>query len=60
MGTLTKALSGIGILIAIFLVLNNASSSVKVVDVIGKNAINGISVLQGRSVQLSGTYDKAK
>lgn len=52
MGTLYKVISGIGILIAIFLVLNNASASVKVVDVIGKNAINGISVLQGRSVQI--------
>ena len=53
MTTLSKVLSGIGILIAIFLVLNNASASVKVVDVIGKNAINGISVLQGRKVQIT-------
>lgn len=51
MGTLYKVLSGIGVLIAIFLVLNNASASVDVVNVIGKNAINGISVLQGRDVQ---------
>lgn len=53
MGTLSKVLGGIGVLIAIFLVLNNASASVKVVDVIGKNAINGISVLQGRKVQIT-------
>ena len=52
MGTLSKVLSGIGVLIAIFLVLNKASDSVKVVDVIGKNAINGIAILQGRQTMI--------
>ena len=42
-----------GILIAIFLILNNASASVKVVDVLGKNSINMVSVLQGRKVQIA-------
>ena len=53
MGTLYKVLSGMGILIAIFLILNNASASVKVVDVLGKNSINMVSVLQGRKVQIA-------
>lgn len=52
MGTLYKVLSGMGILIAIYLVLSNASASVKVVDVLGKNSINMVSTLQGRNVQI--------
>ena len=60
MGTLYKVLSGMGILIAIFLILNHASASIQVVDVLGKNSINMVSVLQGREVQIkhssSGTY----
>ena len=52
MATVSKVLGGIGILIAIYLVLSRASDSVAVVDVIGKNAINGISVLQGRNTQI--------
>ena len=53
MAYLYKVLSGMGILIAIFLILNNASASVKVVDVLGKNSINMVSVLQGRKVQIA-------
>lgn len=53
MGTLYKVLSGMGVLIAIFLILNNASASIQVVDVLGKNSINMVSVLQGRSVQIA-------
>lgn len=53
MAYLYKVLSGMGILIAIFLILNNATASVKVVDVLGKNSINMVSVLQGRKVQIA-------
>lgn len=60
MGTLYKVLSGMGILIAIFLILNNASASIQVVDVLGKNSINMVSVLQGRSVQIAHKSDGTK
>lgn len=53
MGTLYKVLSGMGVLIAIFLILNNADASIKVVDVLGKNSINMVSVLQGRDVKIA-------
>ena len=53
MGTLYKVLSGMGVLIAIFLILNNAGASIQVIDVLGKNSINMVSVLQGRRTQIN-------
>lgn len=52
MGAITKVLSGIGILIAIFLFLNNATATSSIINTIGKNSINGISILQGRNAQV--------
>lgn len=49
MGTLTKVISGIGVLIAIFLFLNNMNATTSIINTIGKNSINGIAVLQGRT-----------
>ena len=49
MNHLTKILGGIGILIAIYLVLSNGSQSIKIVESISSNALNGIQVLQGRN-----------
>ncbi|CAM2914889.1 hypothetical protein [Erysipelothrix tonsillarum] len=41
-------LTGIGILIGIFLFLNNWSASVSIINAVGKNATAGIKTLQGR------------
>ena len=60
MSYLYKVLCGMGVLIAIFLILNNASASIQVVDVLGKNSINMVSVLQGRSTQISHKSDGTK
>lgn len=48
MSTISKVLSGIGVLIAIFLFLNNMAATTSIINTIGKNSINGIAVLQGR------------
>ena len=53
MNTLYKVLCGMGVLIGIFLILNNASASIQVVDVLGKNSINMVSVLQGRDTKIA-------
>ena len=45
-------IAGIGILIAIFLFLNNYRATASIINTIGTNAINGISILQGRNVQI--------
>lgn len=49
MSHLVRILSGIGILIAVYLVLSNGSQSVKIIDSISSNALNGIQILQGRN-----------
>lgn len=49
MGNIYKVITGIGLLIGIFLVLSNFTGTVAVINTISKNAINGISVLQGRN-----------
>lgn len=48
MGSFYKIVSGIGILIALYLFLSNASATANIVNTIGRNSINGIKVLQGR------------
>lgn len=52
MGTLTKVVSGIGVLIAIYLFLDNFNATSSIINTIGKNSINGIAVLQGRDAQI--------
>jgi hypothetical protein len=48
MNQLTKIVGGVGILIGMFLVLNNYTASTKIISTIASNSINGIRVLQGR------------
>ena len=48
MNHLTTWLSGIGILIFVYLVLNNGDQSVNIIKTISNNAILGIKALQGR------------
>ena len=48
MKSITDILSGIGVLIALYLVLYNADASVNLVSTIINSASNGIKVLQGR------------
>lgn len=48
MNKIVEVLSGIGILIAIYLFLSQGSTTVKIIESISGNMINGIQVLQGR------------
>ena len=54
MSHLSSWLAGIGMLIAIYLFLSNANSTVKIINSIASNSINGIQVLQGRSKLITG------
>lgn len=49
MNNIITILSGIGILIAIYLFLTNAGNTVKIIESISGNMIDGIQVLQGRN-----------
>jgi anaerobic C4-dicarboxylate transporter len=49
-GQVVKVISGIGLLIFVFLILNNYKATVEVINSIAKNSISGISVLQGKDV----------
>lgn len=42
------AVAGIGILIGIFLFLNNGRQTTSIINTLGSNSIQGIKVLQGR------------
>ena len=48
MHTVTKVLSGIGILIGIYLILSNGHETSKLINSVMSSATNGIKVLQGR------------
>ena len=43
-----KTVAGIGLLIAIYLFVANATQTAKIIESIGSNATAGIKVLQGR------------
>lgn len=45
---LGKTISGIGLLIAIYLFISNANQTAKIIESIGSNTTKGIKVLQGR------------
>lgn len=45
---IAKLLSGTGILVAMYLILNNASGSVSVINALGNVYSQGVSTLQGR------------
>lgn len=48
MKDLLTIVSGIGLLIGIYLFVKNGDQTIKIIDSIGKNATAGISTLQGR------------
>lgn len=54
MNNVMNVISGIGVLIAIFLFLNNYKATTSIINTIGSNAINGIQVLQGRNKLVTG------
>lgn len=45
---LGEVLAGIGMLIFVFLLLNNYRATTSIIDTIASNSIQGIKVLQGR------------
>lgn len=48
MGTVSKILSGSAMLIGIYLILKNSSSTVKVINSLGGVYTSGVKTLQGR------------
>ena len=48
MGTVTKIISGTGILIAIYLFLSNYTATTKVISQLGSTYSSSVKVLQGR------------
>lgn len=45
---LADTIAGIGLLIGIFLFLNNGSATTNIINAIAQNSVSGIKVLQGR------------
>jgi hypothetical protein len=45
---IAEIISGIGLLIAVYLFLHNGTKTVSIIDSISKNSISGIKTLQGR------------
>lgn len=43
-----RTIAGIGLLIFVFLLLNNGKQTVSVIETIASNSIRGIKTLQGR------------
>ena len=48
MARLVEILTGVGILIGIFLIVSHGAESAKIINAIGMNSVNGIKTLQGR------------
>lgn len=48
MGTITKVISGMGILIAIYLFLSNYTATTKVISQLGSTTVGVTKALQGR------------
>lgn len=48
MNKVFEVVSGIGILIAVFLFLNNYKATTSIISSLATNSISGIKVLQGR------------
>ena len=44
----SRIMAGVGILIAIYLLVKNADQTAKIIQTIASNSIAGISTLQGR------------
>lgn len=49
MSNIIKVLSGIGVLIAIYLFLSNGSQTVKIINSLGGNLADMTQILQGRN-----------
>lgn len=54
MNSIMSVLSGIGILIGMYLVLSNASAATMIISTVATNSIDGIQVLQGRKTKIVG------
>lgn len=54
MNHVMEVLSGIGILIGMYLVLSNATAATQIISVVATNSIDGIQVLQGRKTKIVG------
>lgn len=50
MGRLVVIFSGVGMLIALFLLVRNGTKTVAIIDSLGSNAIKGVATLQGQYV----------
>jgi hypothetical protein len=48
MNKVVSIISGIGVLILVYLFLSNSTSSVKIINSVATNSIKGIKTLQGR------------
>lgn len=48
-GKIISVLSGVGILIALYLFLSNASETTSIIKTLGTQSINAVQVLQGRN-----------
>lgn len=53
MHSVLKIAGGIGVLITIYLFLSNGSQTVKIINSIASNTIDGIQVLQGRTKMIT-------
>lgn len=51
MNSIVKIAGGIGVLIGIYLFLANGNYTVKIINAIAGNTIDGITTLQGRTVK---------
>ena len=54
MNNVMSVISGIGILIGMYLVLSNATAATQIISTVASNSINGIQVLQGRKTKIAG------
>ena len=48
MGSIVRIISGMGILIAIYLFVKNANGTASIISSIGSNSVNMVQTLQGR------------
>ena len=53
MSKVFNVIGGIGMLIGIYLFLSNGTTTVKIINTISSNMLNGIQILQGRESKIS-------
>lgn len=54
MSYVMEIMSGIGILIGMYLVLTHATDAVQIISTIASNSLDGIQILQGRDHKIMG------